>query len=183
MTRYFLDTEFIEYPNSIDLISLGIKCEDGRTFYAESTCFDERKADQWVIDNVIFRLRWYGNINSRKGFCNSATLNAGTSQETTEIFGTLDIIRDGVIDFIGDDTPEFWGYYCDYDWVVVCWLFGKMIKLPKNWPMFCYDLRQWLNHKGLQNVTQPNEMPHNALSDANWIYETYKIYSDFKKGS
>lgn len=36
---------------------------------------------------------------------------------------------------IGKRTaPEFYGYYCDYDWVVFCWLFGKMIDLPKDFP-------------------------------------------------
>jgi hypothetical protein len=24
--------------------------------------------------------------------------------------------------------PEFYGYYSDYDWVVFCWLFGRMIE-------------------------------------------------------
>src|SRR5690349_17532726 len=34
--RYFLDTEFIERPGTIDLISIGIVSEDRREFYAES---------------------------------------------------------------------------------------------------------------------------------------------------
>jgi hypothetical protein len=28
--KYFLDTEFIEQPNTIELISIGIVAEDGR---------------------------------------------------------------------------------------------------------------------------------------------------------
>ena len=68
--KYYIDTEFIEAPNTIDLISIGIKCEDGRTFYAESVCFDERKANAWVKENVISKLRWYGNSDNKKGFCN-----------------------------------------------------------------------------------------------------------------
>ena len=31
--KYFLDTEFIEKPNIIQLISVGIKCEDGRKYF------------------------------------------------------------------------------------------------------------------------------------------------------
>ena len=38
--------------------------------------------------------------------------------------------------------PKFYGYYCDYDWVVFCWLFGKMIDLPKGFPMFAFDIQQ-----------------------------------------
>lgn len=48
---------------------------------------------------------------------------------------------------IGHLKPEFYGYYCDYDWVVFCWLFGKMIDLPKGFPMYCRDLKQILDDK------------------------------------
>jgi hypothetical protein len=43
--------------------------------------------------------------------------------------------------------PEFYGYYSDYDWVVFCWLFGKMIDLPNGFPMYCIDLKQELESK------------------------------------
>lgn len=42
---------------------------------------------------------------------------------------------------------QFYGYYSDYDWVVFCWLFGKMIDLPKGFPMYCIDLKQMLDEK------------------------------------
>ena len=42
---------------------------------------------------------------------------------------------------------QFYGYYCDYDWVVFCWLFGRMIDLPKGFPMYCIDLKQLLDDK------------------------------------
>jgi hypothetical protein len=94
-------------------------------------------------------------------------------------------------------THEFYGYYCDYDWVVFCWLFGKMIDLPKGFPMYCIDLKQELDKKAvnglipytnngqvftwtLSNISnfpnypkQTNE--HNALADARWNYELYKF--------
>jgi hypothetical protein len=165
--KYYLDTEFIERPNTIELISIGIKCDDGRTFYAESACFDERNANQWVMDNVITKLRWYRNENSAKGFCNCGTLNAGTPQEKTEVFGTLDIIGESIISFIGNDKPEFWGYYADYDWVVFCWLFGSMINLPAGWPMYCRDLKQLADELNKPKFPKP-EGEHNALVDAQW---------------
>lgn len=43
--------------------------------------------------------------------------------------------------------PEFYAYYADYDWVVFCWLFGKMINLPKGFPMYCKDLKQIFDEK------------------------------------
>lgn len=56
MTKYFIDTEFIEDGRTIDLISIGIFCEDGREFYAINRDCDLSKASQWVKDNVISKL-------------------------------------------------------------------------------------------------------------------------------
>jgi len=42
-------------------------------------------------------------------------------------------------------NPEFYGYYADYDWVLFCSLFGRMIDLPKGFPMYCKDLKQMLD--------------------------------------
>lgn len=39
-------------------------------------------------------------------------------------------------------SPEFYGYYADYDWVLFCSLFGRMIDLPTGFPMYCRDLKQ-----------------------------------------
>ncbi len=89
--KYFIDTEFIEYPNTINLISIGIVCEDGREFYAESWAVDWSKASGWVIDNVKPHL---------------------TGEELDKYQ-----MKEGVLSFITCDKPEFWGYYADYDWV------------------------------------------------------------------
>lgn len=45
------------------------------------------------------------------------------------------------------EKPKFFAYYADYDWVAFCWLFGKMIDLPKGFPMYCNDLKQTLDEK------------------------------------
>jgi len=80
---------------------------------------------------------------------------------------------------IGERTnPEFYGYYADYDWVVFCWLFGKMIDLPKGFPMYCIDLKQELDRYILK-VDLPKQInEHNALEDARWnkqLYEFLKV--------
>lgn len=91
------------------------------------------------------------------------------------------------------DKPEFYAYYADYDWVVFCWLFGKMMDLPDGFPMYCKDLKQMLdeyalNAKFADNSIQgmnlnnrliwikgeekfPKQDPsksHNAIDDARW---------------
>ena len=54
---YFLDTEFIEHPNTIQLISIGIVSEDGREYYAVSSEFNYDDADEWVKENVLEQIR------------------------------------------------------------------------------------------------------------------------------
>lgn len=51
--RYWFDTEFIEDGKTIDLISVGIVAEDGRTYYAECHECDLTKANDWVKENVF----------------------------------------------------------------------------------------------------------------------------------
>jgi hypothetical protein len=43
------------------------------------------------------------------------------------------------------DDVQFYAYYADYDWVVFCQLFGKMIDLPNGFPRYCNDLKQELD--------------------------------------
>jgi hypothetical protein len=50
--KYWMDTEFIARPYTIDLISTGLVAEDGREFYAESSEVDWSKASLWTLENV-----------------------------------------------------------------------------------------------------------------------------------
>lgn len=83
--------------------------------------------------------------------------------------------------------PVFYAYYADYDWVVFCSLFGKMIDLPEGYPYYCRDLKQMLDELNLDdhwkdlNVPQGNE--HHALADAQWnrkLYKMMKVYGGYQ---
>ena len=148
--RYYIDTEFIERPGTIDLISIGIVSDDDRELYCVSSEFDGNRADPWVKENVISKL----DIMPRDQISNAA-------------------IATKIRQFIGDDTPEFWGYYCDYDWVAFCWLFGRMVDLPDGWPMYCNDLKQLCDSLGNPNLPMQEKGHHNALEDAKWNMSTY----------
>ena len=138
--RYFLDTEFIERPGNIQLISIGIVSECGRTFYAENTSFDERDADKWVWENVLSRLLWWRTNNVPFNRCKIDR----EGMHIYETYGPLPLIRNALIEFFESDNSkiEFWGYFADYDWVIFCWIFGKMIDLPKHFPKYCNDIKQ-----------------------------------------
>ena len=175
--KYYLDTEFIERPGSIQLISIGIASEDGRTFYAENTSFDEREADDWVKENVLDKLRWWTPGGGCRLPFNSLDYTDGQIV-STRAFGTITLIRDWLLEFFkSDPSPEFWGYYADYDWVIFCWIFGKMIDLPGGWPKYCRDLKQMLDKSGKDKLPEP-ENEHNALVDALWNKELHEYLEE-----
>lgn len=244
--KYFYDTEFLEGTQkkrwwnigkqkpTIDLISIGVVCEDGREYYAISKDFNLKEAwnryDEvinkhypsgleynkvyWIRENVLkpiyydwigkdinfhevehftyknFKrlLKKYGKSNEQiskeiKNFCYS-------DKETRNIGGQF--VSGG---FIPNKHPniDLYGYYSAYDHVALCWLFGKMIDLPKGFPMYTIDLKQisdevynkkkeeYLSDGGKNFITklsyhldypkQTNE--HNALSDAIFVKNLY----------
>jgi hypothetical protein len=53
--RYWFDTEFIEDGTTIDLISIGIVDEDGRTLYLESSECDLDRASPWAARPSLTR--------------------------------------------------------------------------------------------------------------------------------
>ena len=147
LLKYFLDTEFIESGRfaGIQLVSIGIVAEDGREFYAISSDFDAATASQWVVDNVLANL---DPDVARLPVCR---------------------IADDVRAFVdGDPEPQFWAYYADYDWVVFCQMFGTMMDLPKGFPMYCRDIKQWCDQLGNPDLPKQGEGEHNALADAYW---------------
>ena len=42
-----------------------------------------------------------------------------------------------------------------------------------GWPMYAHDLRSVLDMQGLAHMTQPDDMPHHALSDALWTRDMW----------
>ena len=184
--RFFLDTEFIESAVGIELVSIGIVSERGDTFYAESTNFDERNADQWVKDNVLSKLTWWGNENSDKSYHNGSTLRNANNTLKSEFFGPDVFIRDGILRWMSDIAgtrnldPQFYAYFADYDWVIFCRLFGRMINLPKGFPHFCMDLKQMMEERGLDTEWKRQQCPdpegeHNALVDAQWNKKLFNV--------
>jgi len=155
--KYFYDTEFIEDGKTIDLVSIGIIAEDGRTYYAISKEFDANKADDWVRKNVLSKLE----VNS------------------SVYWKSREQIKEDIIAFIGEEKPELWAYYADYDHVVLCQLFGRMIDLPKNFPFYTRDIKQLCDSIGNPKLPE-QENEHNALDDAKWNMQAYEFLINLK---
>ena len=153
--RYFLDTEFIESPCRIDLISIGIVSEDKREYYAVSNEFDASKANDFVKSNVLPELPPLDSI----------------------LWKTRDQIKQDILDFIGNDYPEFWAHYGAYDWVAFCWLFGPMADLPKRYPMYFNELQSLISE--IEKIFGPIPLKHpspahEAISDARWNWLVFQ---------
>lgn len=153
MSRFFMDTEFAEDGRVIDLISIALVREDGREYYAVSKEFDPERCNDWVRANVLPLLppRDFGGWKTRK-----------------EIAAD---IRELVLGGDGGDKPEFWAYFADYDWVVLCQLYGRMVDLPDGFPFWCHDLKQRMASLGIKKEQLPLQSgaEHSALEDARWV--------------
>ena len=126
----------------------------------------------WVRENVLPHLPKYGD---------NAWLPRKEIAERLRVFTGEDVpcmVGDGMglrmcAASIRGDKPEFWAYYADYDWVVLCQLFGTMMGLPKHFPKFCCDLNQLSVDVGSPEHPKQEIGEHNALADARWNRDLY----------
>lgn len=213
----------------IDLISISIVAEDGREYSAISKEYNYNHADKWVKENVIIPLylktvpdgskftemnfnKSYGISNAQiaKDIFSFVNPQINDGDYTAEIeSGYFQALHN--MQYLPADKknryarvraqPEFYGYYCDYDWVLFCSLYGRMIDLPEGYPMYCRDVKQlvdewvirsipsFVKHAGGRPVTfdegltalkrdpnyPQNDQEHNSIADARWIHELYKF--------
>jgi len=169
--NYYFDTEFMEDGKTIELLSIGIVAEDGRELYLENSEADHSKANAFVKAEVLPYL-----------------------ERSEEVLRTKKQIAKAVRKFCLDDLNnlqrqaqhQFWAYYCAYDWVVMCQLFGNMTDLPEGFPMWCHDLMQTgvevrkVTHEkncwiagGDVKFRIPGFNKHHALHDARWCKLAY----------
>lgn len=170
--KYFYDTEFYENGKTIDLISIGIVAEDGREYYAISKEFNGRKVSEWVHENVIKKLPPR----------HPAQHDSPRIQQESLAWKSRVQIKEDILEFCDltkYDKPEFWAYYADYDHVVLCQLFGTMMDLPKDWPMYTRDIKQLCDSLGNPRLPeQDSKSEHNALEDAKWCKIAYEFLND-----
>lgn len=164
MRRFFYDTEFIEHNAvgdhydkipTIDLISIGIVDETGDKMLYEVS-------DEFDIESAV-----------RSDFLRKNVLPQLPSKEQ---WISRDRIRAKIYDFLKPskgNPVQLWAYYADYDHVALCWLFGRMIDLPKGMPMYTMDIKQLAMHLGNPELPKQKDGEHDALADARWNREAY----------
>lgn len=177
--KYFLDTEFIEDGVTIDLISIGVVSEDDRKLYLQNSECNFKKASDWVWRNVfphLIHFRMHGERECGPGQCGTPNISPSSCWKENCPWAKPHEIRIALEEFCSVKKygkPEFWGYYADYDWVAFCHLFGTMIELPKGFPMYCRDIKQWSDELGDIRIPKPEDEIHHALVDAEWVKYAY----------
>lgn len=175
--KYFFDTEFVEDGKTIDLISIGVVAENGREYYAISNEFDfaAARANKWVNENVLSKLPT----------CDWPPVE---TQLGISVWKPREQIARELVTFVSDNSnyekSEFYAYFADYDWVVLCQLFGTMMNLPKHWPMYCLDLKQIMYHFNVKKDDLPKQegAEHDALADARWNRAAFSWLSNHIHG-
>lgn len=159
--RFYLDTEFDETPDRVELISLALRAEDGRELYLISNDFNVNSCNPWVQRNVIPYLHIFqpDHVGPKNSFA-----------EQIELF------------LCHEDRPEFWGYYSAYDWFLFCRLWGGMLHMPGRFGKACSDLKQLANTLipgiSYKDACPPESTRHNSVADARWNETLFNFIVD-----
>lgn len=169
------DLEFLEDGSTIELISIGMVCDDGREYYAVNASLGDPsrrgrrlrkrvREHQWLMENVVPHLPqphgdWRNHMPQSWLF----------NYRDPAVKSRTRIARE-VADFIRAAGPivELWANYGAYDHVCLAQLWGRMVDLPDGVPMFTHDIQQERSRLGLSWDELPKQESgeHNALADA-----------------
>jgi len=172
MTDVDYDLEFIEYRTgwlrrryTIDLISIALVSDDGRTYYAVNRDMPVRRIrkHKWLMENVVPGLpKGHGDakIHMPKRWLFHYADPAVKPQ--------TQIAREVAAFIQTTDDVALWANYGAYDHVRLCWLWGLMVDLPPGVPMYTNDIQQEARRLGIgwDELPEQQSGEHNALADA-----------------
>jgi hypothetical protein len=175
VTDLFYDLEFLEDGSTIELISIGMVCDDGREYYAVNAALAARwgngrrlrrrvQKHKWLMENVV------PHLPKPHGDWNNHMPQSWLFNYHDPAVKPREKIADEVMDFIRAAGPDvqLWANYGAYDHVCLAQLWGRMIDLPEGVPMFTCDIQQERARLGLRWGELPKQEggEHNALADA-----------------
>lgn len=169
------DWEFLEDGKTIEPISIGIKADGGREYYAVNARLASRGWKGWRLRRRIRKHKWLmenviPHLPKPSGDWNLHMPKSWLFNYRDPAVKPMSRIADEVMDFIrasGDDV-QLWANYGAYDHVCLAQLWGRMIDLPEGVPMFTNDIQQEARRQGLAWDALPKQETgeHNALADA-----------------
>lgn len=163
--KYWYDTEFLDDGATVDLASIGIVAEDGRTYYAQSSDFDTGAvvAGSWFDDNVLSKF----------------------SPKDSPDWKARETIAEDVYEFLTyDNNPALWAWFGAYDHLCLSQLYGRMIDVPAPIPQYTNDVRSLVHLLGVNKLpSQLASSSHNALSDAMHLAMVYDYIKEEYSGT
>jgi len=176
--KYTYDFEFKEDGKTIEPISMGMVNMDTRAeLYIVFNDFDTRKVakDWWLMENVMSSIDHEKFVVSDfEGSPMVRDIYVTDKHAMTKDQGAQELMR-----FVQGDTDiEWWNWYGAYDHVALCQLFGKMIDLPKGFPMYSNDIKQIHKRAGYCEMPKQPSGKHNALDDARFNVVRYNHIMD-----
>lgn len=154
---YFFDTEFSMRGEHTELISLGITTLNDVNYYGVSSEFNLEGIDPWLETNVISKLP------PKSSWIPRDTIK----QEVQEYL--IHTKESGKI-------ALFVGWFCSYDWYLLCSLMGGMLNLPIAVSQCPIDIRQLCIMNNVKLRLEKPKEAHNALVDAKWTKNLYLAY-------
>lgn len=175
----FLDTEFTGLHQYTTLVSIGIVAENGASFYAELTDYDQSQIDDWLSQNVI------ANLELQEISTPYFKIKNGIAWE---VKGDQQWVKGKLIEFLDQfEEVVFWLDHLAYDWVLFCQLFGHALQIPEQVYYIPFDLSTFFKIKGIDPDIKREDFikeelmthqldlhKHNALYDAQIIQLCYK---------
>ena len=135
--KIFFDTESTGLHKDTTLISIGMVDEDGRSFYAEFSDYDESQCDKWIHENVIKHLKW-----SKEGPIEDF-VNYSGDLNYCEVYGCKEYIKEVLADWLSKyDEVELISDCCHYDMVLFIDIFGSAWTIPAIVNPVCHDINQ-----------------------------------------
>ncbi len=185
--KIFFDTEFTGLHQNTTLISIGLVSEDGKTFYAEFTDYDEAQvqADEWLQTNLVDKLEIdHYTDDDYFPYADAVTVK-GDKEEIAFC------LEHWLHERAGSDKLEMWSDCLAYDWVLFCQLWGHAFKIPDCVYYIPFDICTVFKLKGIDPDTVREDFvfdnaptvlsylngieikKHNALWDAKVIKACY----------
>lgn len=182
--KLFFDTEFTGLHKNTTLISIGIISENGQSFYAEFTDYDESQCDDWIITNVIDNLVYGRKPNDYYYYY--------TDEQKTRVVGSKANIKLRLLEWLDQfEDIQFVSDVSHYDFVLLVDIFGSSWDLPSNVSPCCHDINQdiaiyyHISEKSAFDMSREEILDshgqhivgrkHNSFYDAEVIKKIYEI--------
>lgn len=181
-TPIFYDCEFevknhgqIIIPISIAFCQLN---EFGKKLYLINSEYDWNKTEnQWLKENVkptIDYIKTNGNVNYL-----SDDVKSNLYMDVCGLDKWKKYIDYYLKSF--NKQIQLWGYFCQFDHVVLSSIYGNMVDFPPYLNMYSCDIQQLLFMYDLtsEQLIKNNQHEHDCLADACWTRDLFNNFVDY----